>query len=931
MFNRLVLVSLVYVLLGCAPTTRETELSDGQSLPIRSDVQHFTLDNGLQVYLLARSQPGVEMRLLVNSGSLQESEKQRGLAHFVEHMAFKGTRNFPGTSSFKSLEKQGITLGSHVNAVTSLNATTYKLSLPNAEEKQIQLGLRILSDWATGISFEPEAFDKERPVIVEEWRLRQGVGFRINQSLEQLRYYGSRYAQRDPIGLLDVVQHAPVSEAVAYYQQWYQPQRMALVIVGNFKSTEVRKQITGLFSVPATQPLAQDNPDWKKFAPQPGMLISELFDAEQGSRIIQLGLQRDLPVSLNSANGQWRDLLDTLWLTIFNQRLSLLVDNEMLSVASINQQPALLDNQRIQHLLIARPQGSDYNGTLKQLFTELQRMASTPVSAEELNAARQQILTKLRQQAAGESRYQPGYLADNLTTAVELNLPMLDKQQQLAMTETWLAAIGPQHVQAQVAELLDTASVRLALIGPDTDKKQVDSKAIAALWNATRQTQLGAFTLKPKAVTLTLDTPVAGRVVQRQILPIANTQLWTLSNGMRVIVKSDAGMKDNVQISLRIPGGRSLEDENEVSEVSWAMRLPEASGYGKYSSRQLAQLSKQQDLALTPYDEMLFHGLRGSAPAAHLESLLQLLHLKMTAPQFSGEKLERQKQSYALGIDKQPVERRFLDSMTQEGYQHGDRLLVTANGPWRDFNIKGLEQRHRQLFSATQDMTLTISGSLDERKLQTLVERWMGSIPATEQRLHWRDLGIKPLNRAMSKDYPLASSPKTMVSMQFSSYAVWSQPNQLALQLMDKVVSLRLRYALREQASGVYTLGFSQMVAKLPTPYYLARLNFTSAPERAEEMAQLAQKVLKQVAEEGISPLELSKAKKAWRIEQEEGRNSASYWTDALAQVGSDDGNFALLAQEAEQLEAVTPEQVNALAAQWLGRNPKIFTLSPAK
>ncbi|HDL7748277.1 TPA: insulinase family protein [Yersinia enterocolitica] len=927
MFNQLVRTLFVCLFVGCVLPVSAQE----QTLPVRADLQHFTLGNGMQVYLLPRDQPGVELRLLVNSGSLQESEQQRGLAHFVEHMAFKGTRHFPGTSSFKSLEKQGITLGSHVNAVTSLNATTYKLSLPNADEKQLTLGLRILSDWAQGISFEPAAFDKERQVIVEEWRLRQGVGFRINQALEQLRYHGSRYAERDPIGLLAVVRQAPVSEAVNYYQQWYQPQRMALVVVGQFKVKDLRKQINELFAIPVPGKLAKDDASWSKFAQQPGLMLSTVFDAEQGTRIIQLALQRDLAAPLNSDNGQWRDLLDTLWLTIFNQRLSLLVDNDLLSVASINQQGALLDKRRIQHLMIARPQGSDYNGTLRQLFTELQRMATAPVSEAELNAARQQILIKLSQQAASESRYQHGYLADNLTTAIEFELPMLNKQQQFAMTKTWLEAIGPQHVQAQVAELLQEGSARLALIGPDSDKSLVDNQQLATMWNSIRQSAPGPFTLKPKPVTLTVTPPPAGKIVQRQALPIPDTQLWTLSNGIRVIVKANNRLKDDVQLSLRIPGGRSLEDDSRVGEVNWAMRLPEVSGYSQYNPRQLAQLGKQTEVAIAPYDEMLFHGLRGSAPADKLEPLLQLLYLKISAPQFSAEKLAQQKQSFGLGLEKQPVERRFLDSITQAGYQHGDRLLVTTTGPWRNFTVAGLEQRHRQLFSATQDMTVTLSGALDEKRLQPLVEKWLGSLPRSEQRLHWRDLEIKPLNQAMSLDYPLASSPKTMVSMQFSADANWSQPNLLALQLLDKIVTLRLRYDMREQASGIYTLGFSQLLAKLPQPYYLARLNFTSAPERSQEMAQMAQKVLQQIATAGVTQSELDKAKKAWWIEQDASRSSASYWTDALAQVASDDGNFALLAQEEQQVKAVTLEQVNVLAAQWLGRNPKVFSLSPAK
>lgn len=928
MLNRLVMIPLLVLLLGCAPSQKG---AGPQPLPLRADLHHFKLDNGIQVYLLPRSQPGAELRLIVNSGSLQETERQRGLAHFVEHMAFKGTRHFPGASSFKSLEKQGITLGSHVNAATSLNATTYKLSLPKADEQQVQLGLRILADWAGGISFEPDAFQKERQVIVEEWRLRQGVGSRINQSLQDLRYQGSRYAERDPIGLLDVVEQAPVADAMGYYQQWYQPQRMALVVVGAFDPDRVRQQVSSLFAMPKPAHPAQDNPDWKRFAPQSGLLTTTILDPEQGTRIIQLSIQRDLPQALNTDNGQWRDLLDTLWLNILNRRLSLLVDNEMLPMASINQQGALLDNQRIQHLLIARPKDDDYAGALRLLFVELQRLASAEVSKQELDAARQQVLTKLRQQAAAEGRYQHDYLADNLTTAIEFDLPMLNKQQQLAMTQAWLDAITVKHIQAQVAELLTVGSPRLALIGPDSDKNKLDTRQLAALWESIRHSQPGPFTLTAKPVTLSLSSPAAGKIIARQKLPVAGSEQWTLSNGLRVIVKADNSLKDDIQLSLRIPGGRSLEATNGVGEVNWAMRLPEASGYGQYSARQLARLNKQNDISLTPYDEMLYHGLRGSAPPEQLETLLQLLYLKITAPQFDANKLEQQKQAFALSLAKQPVERQFLDHLTRAAYQNGDRLLMTPEGAWRDFSVESLSRRHQQLFAATQDMTLTLSGAIDLRRLQTWVERWPGALPASTQRSQWRDLGIVPIHRSLNADYPLASSPKTMVSMQFSADAAWSQSNQLGLQLLDKIVSLRLRYALREQASGVYTLGFSQLLAKLPQPYYLARLNFTVAPQRAKELSDIALKVLHQTAREGVSQQELIKAKKAWRIEQQASQNSASYWTDTLAQVAADDGNFASLAQEDTLLEAVTVEQLNELAAQWIGKNAKVFTLSPAK
>ncbi len=206
----LIVCLLAGLLLACQSTTEPKPQSQQQStspqplaegsLPLRPDLQTYTLANGLQVLLLPRKDPrqNVELRLLVKAGSLQETDAQQGLAHFVEHMAFKGTEAFADQQSFKQLEQQGISLGSHVNAVTSFASTVYKLSLPAADEQQVALGLKILSQWGHKLTFDPQAFEREREVIIEEWRLRQGLGQRINSALEQLRYQAASWPSAIP-------------------------------------------------------------------------------------------------------------------------------------------------------------------------------------------------------------------------------------------------------------------------------------------------------------------------------------------------------------------------------------------------------------------------------------------------------------------------------------------------------------------------------------------------------------------------------------------------------------------------------------------------------------------------------------------------------------------------------------------------------------
>jgi len=929
MLRKITFVTCISLVLGGCAGHVATSQNAQALLPVRSDLQHYQLDNGLQVYLLQRSQPGVELRLLVSSGSLQENEQQLGLAHFTEHMAFKGTKHFPGTTGFKQLEQQGLKLGSHVNAITSLNSTLYKLSLPDATAKQVETGLQVMADWAANMTFDQDAFEKERPVIVEEWRLRQGMGYRINDSLEKLRYHGSRYAERNPIGSLDIVRQAPIEQAKNYYQTWYQPQRMTLLVIGDFNSSSVRNQVNNLFALPKPEKVADDNPQWKQFANSTNMLVQGVFDKEQGARYVQFALQKDVSAPLNTRLGQQEDLLDSLWLAILNQRFTVMVDNGVLPSISINEQGAMLDNQRLQQLMIIHPKGNDYAGATQILFTELQRLATEPVTQEELDSAKQAMLKKLSLQAASEQRYSNDYLAGQLTTALEYDMPMWNKRQQLDGSYQLINGIKPQALQQHVAKFLQVASPRLALIGPDTDAPTVDKSTFNTQWLNARQSSPGPFTLRSKAITLQLPEVAKGTIVEQAKLPVDKTEQWTLSNGIKVIVKTDKNLKDDIQFNLQLPGGRSLEIQQTAGLTDWALKLPESSGYGNYSARDLALLAKQNQISLRPYSELLTHGFRGKTPIDNLETALQLLNLKLTAPQFSGDKLEQQKQSFALNLSKTPVERTFLDNINQESYTHGEFLVINPKGGWNQFTAQQLQQANRQLLTSTADMTLVITGAMSSKDIKPLLEKWVASLPYSDQKLASRDQGIMPKMASFNKTYPISSSDKSMVSIQFAAPAVWSQQDQLALQLIDTLVSQRLRSELREKASGIYALGFSQMLAKKPQPYYLARLNFTTSPERAQEMTAIAQKTIAQIRQSGVSEKELTEAKNIWLTENSQVTDSASYWTEALAQISSDDGQYQRLSQEQAIVRQLTVEDINRLARQYLGQNSKVFMMTP--
>ncbi|WP_017189280.1 M16 family metallopeptidase [Vibrio harveyi] len=922
---------------GCQTTTlgetNSVATQHYQPLPIREDVFQYWLDNGMQVILQPRKSPGIEMRLAVHSGSLQEEPQQRGLAHFVEHMAFKGTTHFPNSESFKALESQGINLGSHVNAVTSYNSTVYKLSLPTSNSKTADLGLRILSDWASEISFEGDAFNREREVIVEEWRLRQGVGSRINDQLEALRYQGSRLAERNAIGTIDVIRNAPVEEAIAYYKKWYQPQRMTLVISGSFDNSAVRSQIEALFATKPKGHTPSDPIAWQQFESNTELQTATVFDSENSRRFMQLLLQNDIVVPLNTVEGQWQETLDKVWLSILNQRLSVLIANGKLKGAMIAPQSNLLSTKRIQYLLIAHPFKHNYTDAFTQLAIELQRLASQPVNEDELKLAKQKILGKISQQAKYRAKYPNQYLADQLVQADSYQLPMVDKQQQLEMTETFLTTLTAADIQKHVKNVLASTSPKLALIGPDTDHDKVNVNKLTQLWQAIRTTQPEPFNLSKPEIKLDVEQQANGEITAKASKvnfgdkPVYEYQL---SNGMKVVVVSKPDLKGGTQLNLRIPGGRSLEENTQLGIVDWAAKLAEKCGYGDYTALQLTQWSKQHQINVTPYSELLYHGFKLSAETDQFDDALKLLHLKLTQAKGCEDQLLDMKQSMHRNLSKVPAERVFMDQISLAAFDNGERLVARIDGNWNNFNTEQLVDWRNKIYSDPAQMITTIVTNADAKTIEPSIKRWLASVAANPKpKLKSIDRQIEPKSVMQETAYPIGSSNKAMVQIQYSVEHPWSFQQQMQLQLLEQITNNRLRETVRVKASGVYVINMSQMLMRDPKPYYLARLNFTTAPNRAYELAKLASSVVTDIQRNGITRTELEQAKKAWSVNQGEQEEYSNYWVAAFSQDSFSAMPYQAVTQNVTMINSATVESINKLAKLLMSQNQKTYYLLP--
>ncbi|MGY0217022.1 M16 family metallopeptidase [Endozoicomonadaceae bacterium StTr2] len=937
--------------------SNETAVNPDNALPIAPNLIRYQLKNGLSVMLAPRQQPGVELRLLVAAGSLHEDNDQRGLAHFVEHMAFRHSAAQKDSGPYRQLTARGVQLGTHVNAATSFNSTVYRLSLPEGNTGLMDAALDVMAGWAGKLSFDPKDFDSERGVIVEEWRLRQGVGTRINSQLSALRYQGSRMAERETIGDLDIIRQAPMERAKAFYQRWYQPQRMTLVISGNFESKDVRTAIDDYFSGLSRGNTPPDPESWhmysdeKRESGQYPLQMTQVFDPEQPQQFFQLLLQRDQPSPLDTLNGQWRDLIDQAWAAILNRRLALLSENQVFKKAQTGSGSQLLGANRLQQLMIVHPKGGNYSEGFQLLAEELRRLALYPVSESELQLVKQQLLDKLVNQSATEGRLSNTVVAKKLTHAVEFHLPLSSKQQQLALIRQWLPELSSAHIQAAVQEWLNKGSARLALVGSEQDKQSARVGMLASIWQQAMTGQPGPDQYsKPETVTFDLPVPAEGKIVfserlnsveqsVQQTLRLkaeeVQSERWQLSNGMQVVALSSAKLTGPVQVNVRIPGGRSLDPEELSGLVNWSMQLPEQCGYGDYSARELQRFGKMAGMRLSPYSELLYHGLSGEASVEQLEALLKLAHIKLTSAQYCDTGLSAMKKQYQRSKNLAPAERRFMDQINQSAYANGQLLLGAEVNGLDQFTANRIEAFHQTLLGNPEKMTIVVAGPVPVSQLKAMTARWLGSVPGrSDSRLVWLDREIRPVNEPQQLSFPLATSPKAMVQMHYSATTDWSPERQAAVSLIDIIANQRLRQALRNRNSGVYVVQMNSLLARDPEPYYLSRVNFTSAPERAANLTTIADKVIRQLGRRGISSEEMETARRTWQAQYGESFRTNSYWADVLANAAQRSKGL----ERPDELNArgvmkrLTLSQVNLAAAELLAQDAAVlkqYTLLP--
>ena len=881
-----------------------------------------TLDNGLRYFVHENSEPEnrAELRLVVNAGSILEDEDQLGLAHFVEHMAFNGTENFEKQALVDYLESIGMQFGPDINAYTSFDETVYMLQVPMDDPEMLATAFQILQDWAQGVLFDPEEVDKERGVVIEEWRGRRGAQARIQDQQFPVIFEGSLYAERLPIGKPEILETAPAERLRSFYEDWYRPDLMAIVAVGDFDGAEIEATIREQFGALT----GSDEPRTRFSAEIPidhPPLVTIATDPEaQGS---QVGvLYKQPPAPRGTIADFRRGLIEGLYSGMLNARLDelrLQADPPfMFGFSGQGQFARGVDAYQ----LVALVAEDGIERGLETLLTEAERVVQngfteTELEREKTNTRRgyeRRLAERENQESAALSNryiqvFLQGSAYPNLETQMELVdafLPGITLEETNGIAQGWLAEQGRVVlVSAPEKEGLETPAEE-DLLG-----------AFAAVGGRA----IEAYEDEAADAPLLPIVPEGAPVATEEALDEVGVTIWTLENGVRVVLKPTDFKDDEILFSATSPGGTSLVPDDLYRKTSFALSVVGQSGVGEFDQTALGKKLAGKAVRVFPSVGSLSEGMNGSASPQDVETAFQLIYLYFSAPRrdetmFEALKAQQTAMLANVGANPNFV---FSDTISTTMSQGHPRVLRLSqlDSMLEEADLDAAYDLYRDRFADASDFTFYFTGAFDLPTIRPLVEQYLGALPNLGRVEGWQDLGIDPPAGTIETTVYKGLEPQSRTQIIFAGDAEYSLEEANAISAMADVLDIELREVLREDLGGTYGVGVSASLSYRPDEEYRFTISFGSDPERAEELSAAAFEEIERLKAEGPDAETVDKVRETQRRTKETNLLENRYWLSQLAsfeRAGRDLNGIPSYAS----IEGWTAEQVQQAAIRYL-------------
>jgi len=919
-------IILAAALLSCsflaqAESTVPAPLSLTSNLPVSPLVSTGKLANGLTYYIHKNPRPEnkLELRLVVKAGSTLEDDDQQGLAHFTEHMAFNGSTNFKRNELVSYLQSIGVKFGADLNAYTTFDETVYILPIPTDNPAVVEQGFQVLEDWAHGLSMNDADIDSERGIVLEELRIGKGVDDRVNKVLLPKVLNGSRYAERLPIGKEPIIRNFKYDALKRFYRDWYRPDLMAVVAVGDIDPEQAQKLIErhfGKLKNPA-------NPRPRVYATIPERQESEgivVTDKEMSTNTIYIRYPIQPWPAENTLHDYRQKLIEAIGAFILSQRMY-----ELTQQAN----PPFLQGGSGMSKIVRGYRSFGAGAVLGKggvapainaLVAEDERARQFGFTASELDRAKKGMLRTY------ENMYQErdksdsaGYAAEYIRNFLEgESIPGVVAEYQYA--QQLIPGITLDEVNASIrAAIPDNQSKLVIYTGIDKPGAPAPKPAdLLALATAAEKISVKAIEDKAYGSQLMPAKPTAGTIVKQTTNDKLGTTDLVLSNGVRVVLRPTDFNNDEVLMGGVRYGGWSLFDDRDIFAAHYASSIVNQMGVLDYSPNDLVKILAGKSVSSSARVSALNEAVRGESGSDDIESMLQLTYLQMTQPRkdatIYNAFVDRQRELAQNNLVR--PESVFYDTVSRTLYNDSPRIRRLARPA--DFDQLSLDRvfdLYTSRMASARDFTFFIVGSFDVEKIKPLIATYLASLPTGPIATAFRDEGIRPVRGVVKKEVHAGSEQKSVISLSFSGEAPYSRDEALRMRVLTEVLNIKLIEVLREKMGAIYSADLSGSLNRQPYASYAINANLPCAPENVDKVLAATFAEIDRVKQHGALVADLDKVKASMLRAYRKGLRENGYWMGSLqnAFVNSTDPEEILNFEQ--RLAAVTPADV-AQAAQ---------------
>jgi zinc protease len=874
-----------------APAQQQTVGAPGSPLPYDPAVTVGTLPNGMRYYIRENHKPEkrAELRLVVNAGSVLEDEDQRGLAHMVEHMAFRGTKKFPGNQVSSYLESVGMRYGPDINAFTSFDETVYMITIPTDTAAIVDKGFQILSEWAHNLAFDTSQIAKERPVVIEEWRLGQGAENRMQNKWFPVLFTGSQYGDRLPIGDIKTLETYKLETLRRFYDTWYRPDLMAVVAVGDFDKKTVEGLITRyLGAIPRAA-----NPRPRKSFPVPShdsTLVSINTDKEATRSTIRLMYKE--PKRSNTTVATYRQrLVEELFGSLFNDRFSEITQKPNPPFINAYASQGALVRSAESFSLTAIVADNGIPRGLNALLSEGERVRRFGFLQSELDRAKKDFERGIEQAYAERKKTNSSVYAQSYVSSFLESEPSTSLDWDLVAIKKFLPSITLAEVNRLSGEWMTTKNRVVATTSPD--KPGIVNPSAGELmlaFEAVKGADIAAYTETAPSSKLVNVDPVGGRVVsETQVKSVGITE-WKLSNGVRVLLKPTDFNADQINFTAYSAGGASLLSDASFVAASAADLIPMTSGVGTFSVIDLQKFLAGKQVSVSPSIENLSEGISGTGSQRDVETMLQLVYLYFTQPRLDTSQVNTFFGRYkgVLANRSASPEAAFSDTLQVTLAQHSVREQPVSAEMLDRIDAAKSFAFYKDRFADASGFTFVFVGNFNLDSVKPLVAKWLGSLPSTRKKETWRDTGVRPPAGVVQRVVKKGAEPKARTALVFTGPFEFTRQNRYFLSALAELLNIKLREALRENMGGTYGVSVSPGATRDPVPSYRFSIGFGSAPERLEDLTAAALVQIDSVKRFPATPEYLNKVKEAALRARETAIKQNGYW---MAQISTFDQN----------------------------------------